>query len=330
MRDVAENLLRSQPERDGVFARRELERAGATSAQARWAISRGWWRPLLPGVLQLDRDPSSRRQQLIAAQIFGGDTAVISGAAAARFHGVRGVAPSGVVDLLTTRTRARRDVRWARVRPTRIPEDQVCRGAVLRVASPERAVLDAARWAATQDEATSIVIEAVQRRLVCVDDLANTLELLAQRDTRRARRALDEAATGVWSLPEAELLHLVSSSRSLPEVWANPALEAPEGPSLISPYGWFDDVGLALMVHSRAHHEGSAAWDVTVTRDGELTAYGIIVVGVTPTGIRERPQETLKRIERTYAAARSRPRPPIAATPRHRRLWVPAARVVGE
>lgn len=329
MPEMTDDLCRRQPERDSVFARRELLQAGVTSAQIRWSLSRGRWRSLLPGVVQLGADRPSRRQELIAAQIFGGDTAVISGAAAARFHGVRGAASSGVVDLLTSRNRARRNVRWARVRPTRIPEQQVCRGAVLRLASPERAVLDAARWALTQDEATSLVVEAVQRRLVQVDDLAGCLEAFGQRDTRQARRALDDAATGAWSLPEAELLHLVARSRSLPEAWANPVLVAPGGLPLISPDGWFDHVGLALMVHSRAHHEGGQEWDVTVTRDGELTAYGVIVAGVTPTGIRERPQETVKRIERTYAAARARPRPPITATPRHRGLWVPRALAAG-
>ncbi len=322
MNDPWQLLRLNSPERDSVFLRRELLDAGVSPAQLRWAIARERWRSILPGVVLLGSQSPSRRQQLIGAQMFGGRDAVVSGAAAARFHGLRGTAGNGPVDLVVPRGRARRDVRWARLRPTRVPDLGVRRGGVLRVASPARAVLDAARWSRSQSAATSLVVEAVQRRLVGVDQLAGCLEELGQRGTRRARIALAEAASGAWSLPEAELLWLLETSRVLPEVWPNPTLVAPSGLPLLTPDAWFDDVGLAVMVHSRAFHEGGEQWDVTVTRDGELTAYGIVVAGVTPSGIRARPRETLERIERTYAAARARPRPRVAATQQHRGGWL--------
>ena len=50
---------------------------------------------------------------------------------------------------------------------------------------------------------------------------------------------------------------------------------------------WFDDVGMAVMVHSREFHAGALQWDATVVDDSELSSYRIVVVGVTPEQLAE-------------------------------------------
>jgi hypothetical protein len=78
-----------------------------------------------------------------------------------------------------------------------------------------------------------------------------------------------------------------------------------------------DDVGLAVMVHSRQFHAGALDWDATVTDDSELSGYRIVVVGVTPEQLVRDPGRVLRRIEGSYERAReSRFRPAVIATPR--------------
>jgi hypothetical protein len=114
------------------------------------------------------------------------------------------------------------------------------------------------------------------------------------------------------------------ASQALPAPWANPGLTTADGRSLTTPDVWFDDVAMAVMVHSRRYHSSPDDWDDTVDADGDLTTTGVVVAGVTPHRIRTSPNEVLRRLERTHAAATARPRPDVVATPRHLR---PAAGV---
>lgn len=316
MRDLSPQLRHLAAAQDGVVTRAQLIARGVSDDALRWRVGRGRWRLLLPGVVLLEAGAPSRRQEMYAAQLLGGPGAVVSGAAAARFHGVTGAPSVGPVDVLVPRSRRGRQVGWARIRPTMQPDPLARTYEVLRVASPARSVVDAARWASTQDRATAYVIEAVQRRLTTEPDLRQWQWQLNRRDRGQVGRAIDEAALGAWSLPEAELLRLLRSSVVLPPVWANPVLHDSGGVALVSPDAWFDSVGLAVMVHSRQFHEGGQQWEQTVARDGELTAHGVVVVGVTPWAIRSDPAGVLARVEQTYLMTRLRPRPAVIARAR--------------
>ncbi|MFL6204437.1 MAG: hypothetical protein ACJ739_03730, partial [Acidimicrobiales bacterium] len=119
----------------------------------------------------------------------------------------------------------------------------------------------------------------------------------------------------------SEVLHLVSGSSVLSPAWANPWLARPDGSPLTTPDVWFDDVAMAVMVHSRRYHAEGERWDDTVEADSDLVAAGVVVVGVTPHRIRADPPRVLHRLERAYLAAAARPRPAVVARPRlvHRR-----------
>ena len=66
---------------------------------------------------------------------------------------------------------------------------------------------------------------------------------------------------------------------------------------MTTPDVWFDDVGMAVMIHSRQFHAGVLQWDATVTDDSELSSYRIVVVGVTPEQLVKDPPSVLRRIE---------------------------------
>lgn len=97
----------------------------------------------------------------------------------------------------------------------------------------------------------------------------------------------------------------------------NPELKDRAERGLTTPDVWFDDVGMAVMVHSRAFHAGALHWDATVVDDSELSSYRIVVVGVTPEQLARDSRSVLHRIESHYMTARdSGFRPAVVATPR--------------
>ena len=112
---------------------------------------------------------------------------------------------------------------------------------------------------------------------------------------------------------------MVNDNRRLPRPWANPALHDPLGRRLTTPDLWFDDVALAVMVHSRVHHSGVLDWEATVAADEDLRTAGIEVVAVTPASIAAAPEQVLARIGAAYERAARRPRPVgVLALPRTR------------
>ncbi len=206
---------------------------------------------------------------------------------------------------------------FAEVRRTLLHDPHTVTRGPLRLSSPARSAVDAARAVRSHDARAAILIEAVQRGITTVDDLEEWVLRLRPRDAVPLRGPLAEAASGAWSVPEAQLLDLVATSAVLPDPWANPVLTTSDGTALTSPDVWFDDVGLAVMVHSRRHHSEAAQWDDTVDKDADLVAAGVVVAGVTPRPVRQQPDAVLARLERAYLVARARPRPDVRATPRH-------------
>jgi hypothetical protein len=275
------------------------------------ATGRDWTSPL-PHVVAGFRHPPDDRQRLVAAQLYAGADAVIGSATAAAWHGLTAAAHGRRVLVDVPVGRSPRGARFVVVRRTRRPDPAPWARGPLLIASPARAVADAAREALTADRARGLVIEAVQRGIVRATDLWAELEAGPRAGSRLLRLALDEAERGVWAVPEAELLRLVASSRVLPEPRANPQLVASDGTVLPIPDLWFPDVGLAVQVHSRRYHQGAEAWDATVIRDGIFAEHGALLVAVTPTGLDRHPDRVLTRIEGAYRAAAAAPRPAVS------------------
>ena len=316
MHEFSSDLRDVLARQDGVVTRAQLRAGGVTDAAIRWNGGRGW-RVLLPGVFLVSRNLPRPRQRLVAGLLWAGPRSVLAGPTAASLHGITSADPRDRVHLLVPSPLSSRRSGFAEVRRTLLHDDGTVSRGPLRLSSPARAAVDAARVARTADARTAILIEVLQRELTTLDDLAEWVHRLRPRDAARLRGPLDAAASGAWSVPEAELLDLLGTSRTLPEVWANPRLERPDGTRLTTPDAWLDDVGMAVMVHSRRFHAAPEDWDDTVEADSDLVAVGVVVAGVTPHRIRTAPGEVLRRLERTHAAASARPRPAVIATPRH-------------
>jgi hypothetical protein len=307
-----------------LATREQLYRLGVTQEALRWRLGRSW-RAVLGAVVSCGGERLTPRQRLVAAQLEVGPLGVVSGVHACLFHGLTHVPGNRRVHVLVPANQSTRRLGWVDVHRTRRPDDQAVSDGLVTFASLPRAVMDAARAARTGDEARAVVIEAVQRRRCTLEQLTHELNAGPRKGSAFARQALGDAADGAWSVPEATLLRACGRSGVLPAAWPNPVLMV-RGTVLVSPDLWFDDVALAVMVHSREHHERGEDWQRTVERDGELTENGVTVLGFTPRSIATDLSRVVATIERTYTALRAdrRRRPDVTMTPRvpgaHRRV----------
>jgi hypothetical protein len=272
---------------------------------------------VLRGVILLGNGLPDERQRLVAALLYAGPGSWLAGTTAAALHGVPGCQLCRPVRVLVAAPRRARDHAWASIRNTTLVDERIHERGPLRLSCPARAVVDAAAEAPTDEAATAVVVAAVQSRVARLDDLAHWTTARGPRGSRRLWSALDSAATGAWSVPEAELLALMGTSSVLPPAWANPEVRDAAGRRLTTPDAWLDDVALAVMVHSKQFHAGELDWEATVEHDSDLQTARVVVLGVTPTSISQRPERTLERIETAYLSARaSGLRADVRATPR--------------
>lgn len=254
------------------MTRAQLRTAGVSQDTIAWNAGRHWW-VVLPCVYLVRRDTPTERQRQIAALLWAGPGAALAAATSAGLHGVRAADPGGRVHLLVPAPKRSRSNTFAVARRTTLhDEDAVSRG-VLRLSSPARSCIDAALQSTSAQTRSALLVEAVQRRIVTIDQLSEWLHRLRPR------------------------------------------------------YAWFDDVAMAVMVHSHGFHSQGEDWDATVERDGELVEAGVVVAGVTPHRLSTQPASVLRRLEQTYLTAAKRPRPAVRARPRHAGLLTPASAV---
>ncbi|MGD8201108.1 hypothetical protein ACQE98_10640 [Ornithinimicrobium sp. W1679] len=288
----------------------EHQRGLATSAQLRDA---GWSgdairhaegrtiRSVYPGVFAPHRGPLAHDDRLVAAFLWAGEGAVLTGRVALDRYGL----PADPIDTClflvpcTRRAHHQADVATRRTtRPVRVARHW--EGVPL--CSVARALCDAAALQGLSGEALrSTTISALQRRLTHPRLLAEELADRSTNGLRAVRSALQEFTDGAWSVPEAGLARLVRAAPGLPSYLLNPVLTTPDGEVIGCPDGYFESAGVAVQVHSRQHHsgydgEGRDLWSATVEKDATYVEHGVVVVPVTPSSIARRPEEVLERI----------------------------------
>jgi hypothetical protein len=163
--DLAE-LLRDQ---DGTLTRAQAVPIIGRSRLG-WLVRDGQWQVPVPGVVVAHNGPMSALQRWWVAVHSAGTGAVLAGRAAAVAGGLRGQ-PVGPLDVLIPADR-RADRRLNRFDGVRVHRtDALPDKDLLLVRRPPRtsmarSLVDAARWAGSDDEARAIVAAGCQQRLV--------------------------------------------------------------------------------------------------------------------------------------------------------------------
>ena len=214
----------------------------------RWNAGRAW-RVVLPQVFGIFREQPSPRQRQIAALLWAGpEVGAVrrDGGPAARRDVGRPARDRVHVAGAGTAAQPHQRVRRGAPDASSTTPDAVTRGP-LRLSSPARvgSRRRSGRPCARTTPGAAILIEAVQRGITTVDDLEEWVLRLRPRDAVPLRGPLAEAASGAWSVPEAELLDLVATSSRAPGT-RGPTLmltTSAGAPAHDSPDVWFDDVG---------------------------------------------------------------------------------------
>lgn len=300
----------------GLVSTGQLAAEGMTAGRQEWLVPTRW-RMVLPGVVYTQRGPLGEAQRTMASLLYGGPDSYVVGASAARRYGIESATENDVVRIAIPRDVRRANVAWVRVTRPTVPDGGVRLRSGLRCASPARAVVTSAR-AARGAATAAIVLESVQKGVATVDQLLCENLALARQGSLTTRLAIEAAALAAWSVPEFNLYDLLSVSPLLPELWLNPTLMTNDGRRLVTPDGWYDDVGMAIMVHSRRHHAYGDRLERTFADDSSLVSVGVPVLQLTPRDIRDSPDNVRALVERAYLTHRQRPRPDVVAVRRRR------------
>jgi hypothetical protein len=297
-----DDLTRLLKRQDQLITRDQARGYGLSRSALRWRKDRGWWQEPLPGVFAAVTGSLTIRQRGLAALLYAGPQAQLTGVGALRIHGLRYLPSDPWVRVLVPDSQHRRSAGFARLHRTCRLDPHPELPFPLILASASRAVVDAARWCDDQRLITAMVADAVQRKLTTVEDLANELAYAPRRGSRLLRHAMAETAAGVRSVAEADLRSLLLRSTVLPKVSWNPRLIAVvDGMRLPTPDGWIAEAGIALEVDSREHHSSPRGWERTLARHNILARYGALVLHIVPAQVRRDPAAVLRQIEHTYA-----------------------------
>lgn len=301
---------------DCLITRAQALGAGLTENAIRHRAQKGGpWRPCLPGVYLTVTGTPTRVQRETAAALYAGPRAVITGAAALRFH--RLPAPETepeVVDVLVPARVQRQNVSYVRLhRTTRMPT-RVCGPAPRSYALPARAAADAALWLTDVREVRAMIAGIVQDKECTIADLTQERDAGPVRGSALLRTVLSEASDGIRSAPEAELRDLIVQAR-LPMPMFNPKLYLSSGMYLARPDAWWPDAGVAIEIDSRRWHFRPADWEHTMDRHAALGEHSIVTLHFTPHKLRTDPAFVITKMTNAYKSGITRPRLPITALP---------------
>jgi hypothetical protein len=186
-----ETVLAAQ---DGLVRDDQLAALGITRAALRARLGTGRWRQVLPSVYASFDAYLSPRQRWIAACLYAGSGAALTGRAALRLHDVRSLPGDRYVRVLVPHARQVPSVDFVRVHRTRRPDPYAGVAAPIRTCSLARAVADASRWCRDLRAVRALVGEVVDRRLTTVAALWRELDEGPSAGSALLRITLDEVA----------------------------------------------------------------------------------------------------------------------------------------
>jgi len=292
----------------GLIADSALRRVGVSGSAIHHRCRPGGpWERVLPGVIHLRAGRLTARQRSVAALMYGGDDAVLTGRAALREYGFD--VPGHDTHVLLPVCRRVQSKEFVQVERThRMPEVVNRHG--LRCAPLVRSLLDAARRCPTLDATRALIAGVVQRGAVSVPELSEELEAGSGRGSALPRKVLREVSANVHSAPEAEARRLWLRS-GLPEMVFNRDIVDGDGAFVARPDGWIDETALAWEIDSLAWHLSPTDYKKTLERRTRMQNLGIIVLSTAPGALRDNPDQVVADLIRHYELARSRARPNV-------------------
>ncbi|MGI8947402.1 MAG: hypothetical protein ACR2FV_05375 [Ornithinimicrobium sp.] len=312
---MAQRAFPEIPGQRGLATRAQLIEAGWTVSGIRHAVQTTWQQPL-PRVFASHRGELDTDTLVVAAALWAGPTAVLTAGAALHVFGGLDSPPRVATFVVSASSRSSVAPRAQRMRSV-VPAAVAHRRGVVTVVSPARALVDSARWDGLEtDEVQALTISCLQRSVTNPPLLKVALAAAGRRGQAGTARGLAAFTAGAWSLPEATLHRLMRESPGLPSFVLNHALHTPDGRRIGIPDAYLPSVGIAVQVHSRAHHSGidevgHDLWSRTVEHDNAFAAHGVLVLGVTPQTLTRAPEGFVRQLLAALEARRDLPTPAV-------------------
>lgn len=303
-------MLRAQSV-EGVITVRELVALGVDETTVyRRCRHGGPWQRLLPGTILLHNGTPTRREREIAALLYCGPAAMLTGTSALRRHGLRRLPDDDTVHALVPAHRQVRSVGFLLVeRTTRLPQPLEREG--LAVAPLVRAVLDEARRRRDPTSIAGLMAEPVQRQMLLAEQLVEELEAGCRKGTAAPRGVLRAIRAGVLSAAEFDA-RAWWESRGLPPARFNVRVLRPDRRLLAVVDVCVEEFGFVWEIDSvEAHFATSAQVEATARRRRALRDAGLVVVGSRPTQIRDDPDGVAKDVDDGLAVAALLPAPKV-------------------
>ncbi|MFL6288333.1 MAG: hypothetical protein ACJ73L_08040 [Actinomycetes bacterium] len=312
-RDLLEAVHWVANDQLGLITAAQLEEIGVLSSTlARRARTGGAWRRVLPGTYQVADGPMSIEQREMAALLFTGSHGVLTGASGMRRWGLTYLPQDPIdayVHTLIPLTRHRKSSGFVVVERTkRLPTPTTVDA--LPVAPLARCIVDAGRRNIDRRTTRAFLLEAVQREMVGVEEIAHELSKAQRRGTALLRECVEEARAGVRSAPEAELRELMLRAGFGPTLW-NPVLRLPTRKFVAQPDGLIKESMTVIEVQSKQYHGEGDRFVATLNRATNYGALGLLVVHVVPSEMRRDPNATLRQIWQTHRRGLERPLPTL-------------------
>ncbi|MDO3701588.1 DUF559 domain-containing protein [Micromonospora sp. C28SCA-DRY-2] len=268
----------------------------------RHRVATGRWRQVHRAVFVTHNGPVNADQFRWAAVLAAGPSAVLGGLTAAQAGGLRGF-PHRIVHVLLPATCRRGPLPPGVVahRTTRLPSEDVHAAGQPRRTMPARSIADAAQWAATDDEARSIVAAAFQQRLVGGDELHLVVERLPR--IRRRRLILDtatDAAGGAHSLSELDFLRLVRRA-GLPEPTRQQVRRDSAGRRRYLD-AYFEEWRVHVEIDGGQHLDPAHAW-ADMRRQNAVWTEGDRMLRFPAWAVRARPHDVIDQLRSALRAA---------------------------
>jgi hypothetical protein len=297
-----DRVLRRQHD---VITRAQARAAGVTEKALRYRLGAGGrWQTVLPHVYLAATGTPTDVQRQVAALVYGGDDAVITGPVAAAFHQIR-VADCDLINVLVPHRFQARDAGFVRLHRTwRMPE-RIYRFGPIQYALAPRAVGDTVRCLTSLREVRAVVADAVQKSKCTLQQLVDELNAGPVWGSALFRTALAEVIGGSRSMAESELMKLIEKA-GLPVPLFN--AEIYDGEEFIArPDAWYPELGIAIEVDSKEWHLGANEHKATLERGNRMQKYLINVLRFTPNDLRYEPARVIAEIREAIARAIGRP-----------------------
>jgi hypothetical protein len=297
-----------------VIARWQALTYGLTAGKLRHSLRPGGhWQKILPGVYSTRTGAVTQEQRQMAALLYAGPGAVLTGAWAVRRYHLE-CAGLNEADLLVPAKSRVQSYGWVRIQHTaRMPSGTSSTKGIM-FAPLARAVADAARRMTRPEDVRALVCAAVQKANVPLKDLISELKAGPAAGSGLLRAAIAELVEGIRSEAERDLKVRIDRC-DLDKPMYNARLYLADGMFLCIADLWWPRAGVAGEVDSRQYHMSAKDHEYTVDRHNKMEAAGIHVLHFLPKDIKPKWNDISRNLRNAIAEGKRRQPLPIIAVP---------------